>query len=828
MNDLNIKKYKSEFTQLKEYYNFRNRFHQTLSHIKANKNLLGNKCYLIDKNWLEQWKKYVGYNEICSLHLRRDIEDDDYGFVEPYLEKYTKKSQLPPFNTDIIFQNGEVNPLSEFSIIDEECFEKFISGKCKDIKEDKSFPMIFIRNKLIINVTKDSFIIIFEENKTESIFELLFVTEEKDKNYIIKEMKTKDMKDWLKKINFDVNIIGEIELFQYGCTFKIINKNFKKKYKNKNETNNKEQKSYDKYYKKIDFFNYFNEKNDGQLKEEEKNIYDNLKKGNEIKDINIINNQSNYFIKENIKVNNQLNNNIPNNVVGGRDINNQSDYNISNDDEKKNAQLNNAISYNKKNFNNKEIENDYENDKKFEKSNDYINNDNDKTNINNNKTNINKEKNYKPNNFGFNNYNNINQNLINNQINNNFQQAFNYNLNNHKRIKSNNIINQNKNNLFNKNYKNVDLAVNTKEKIKNNKLKQISYPHHTGLANCGDKVNDTSYLNSAIQCLSNIKEFTDSLLEKQDIFDNIKIPLTACYSNILNDLFFSKEKSLFLIELKDKIEQLGFKSNCPFELIEFLIKKLNEELTYNFPNSKTNLEKQKEKYKDLNKIEKESRDEKKAKLNFFNDLMEKNYQTMINVFYGMYHREIKCNSCNLIKYSFEELKTLKCRLKDISNFKKKELGIYAKGNINLYDYFLYLNESSKKEITIDCLNCGKIEEGSSKRVIYGLPMILIIKLDFENYNGSLDIADELDFTQDNNIYNKESYLKYYLYSIISSKNNNYGNPHYKSFCRNDQKSNYFICYDDEIVKYKKNGPLKNIYFKKDLEMPYILIYHNYN
>ena len=153
MNDLNIKKYTSEFIQLKEYYNFRNRFHQALSYIKDNKNLIGNKCYLIDKNWLEQWKEYVGYNEIRSLNLRRDIEDDDYGFVEPYIEKYAKKSQLPPFNTENIFQKDKVNPLSEFAIIDEECFEKFISGKCKDVKKNKSFTMIFIKNKLIINVS---------------------------------------------------------------------------------------------------------------------------------------------------------------------------------------------------------------------------------------------------------------------------------------------------------------------------------------------------------------------------------------------------------------------------------------------------------------------------------------------------------------------------------------------------------------------------------------------------------------------------------------------------------------------------------------------------
>ena len=404
MNYLNIKKYKSQFTQLKEYYNFRNRFHQTLSHIKTDKNLIGNKCYLIDKNWLEQWKEYVGYNEIRSLHLRRDIEDDDYGFVEPYIEKYAKKSQLPPFNTENIFQNGEVNPLSEFSIIDEECFEKFFSGKCKDIKKDKSFTMIFIKNKLIINLTKDSFIIMFEENKTNTIFELLFITEEKDKNDILEKIKTKDMKDWLKKINFDVNITGEIELFQYNCTFKIINKNFKIKYKNKNEKSNKRQNSYAKCDKKNDFFNYFPEKNGGQIKEDEKNIYNNIKMGNEIKDIIIKNKQSNYFIKENIKVNNQLNNSILNNVVGGRDMNNQSNNNISNDDEKNDDLLNNVISNNKKNINNKGIENDYKNNKEFEKNNN-INNDNDKTNINNNKTNMNKEKNinYKPNVFGFNN-----------------------------------------------------------------------------------------------------------------------------------------------------------------------------------------------------------------------------------------------------------------------------------------------------------------------------------------------------------------------------------------------------------------------------------------
>ena len=74
-----------EFRQLKEYFNFRRKFKFDKKDINKQGKPFQNEYYLIDKNWLNKWKEFVGYNNISALNLNRDMNDNDYHIFKQYL-----------------------------------------------------------------------------------------------------------------------------------------------------------------------------------------------------------------------------------------------------------------------------------------------------------------------------------------------------------------------------------------------------------------------------------------------------------------------------------------------------------------------------------------------------------------------------------------------------------------------------------------------------------------------------------------------------------------------------------------------------------------------
>ena len=148
-----INDYLLEFRQLKGYFNFHRKFKAN----KADERIIGkvfqNDYYLIDKNWLNKWKEYVGYNDIIKLNLNRDINDNDYDLFKKFLPKNIKEIRLFPLdNSNIYLNNGEINPFSEFIIINKECHNIFGESRknMNYIYKERSVSLKFLKNKIIL------------------------------------------------------------------------------------------------------------------------------------------------------------------------------------------------------------------------------------------------------------------------------------------------------------------------------------------------------------------------------------------------------------------------------------------------------------------------------------------------------------------------------------------------------------------------------------------------------------------------------------------------------------------------------------------------------
>ena len=293
------------------------------------------------------------------------------------------------------------------------------------------------------------------------------------------------------------------------------------------------------------------------------NNFNNNIDNNNINNINLNNyNNNNNFINNN----NFNNNNNNNNFINNNNFNNNNNNNIINNN---NFNNNNNNIINNNNFNNNNNNNNIINNNNFNNNNNIINN----NNFNNNNNNINFINN---NNNNFNNENIINNNFNNNNFNNNFNNNLNNNINNCMINFDNNIINNNfaNNNMINMNfvqqlnsfqnnnnnfqqmdYNNMILFfqnmynkfwISNNMNFQNNFINNnnidnnlnLIYPHKSGLQNIGQ----TCYMNATIECLSNIKVITDYFIRNFGTFNVQRQSLTASYSNILFQLFMTKEK----------------------------------------------------------------------------------------------------------------------------------------------------------------------------------------------------------------------------------------------------------------------------------------------
>jgi ubiquitin C-terminal hydrolase len=420
-----------------------------------------------------------------------------------------------------------------------------------------------------------------------------------------------------------------------------------------------------------------------------------------------------------------------------------------------------------------------------------------------------------------NNMNNVN---IMNQINNINKNTNNLNVNannyNMYMNKMNNEINQ-----FNLNNQKINNYLNEDVKIIEEKDKPI-YPHKTGLQNVGQ----TCYMNSTIQCLSNIKFLTDYLIKHYGKFDLDTQPLSIAFSSLVYDLFTTKKKYIVPNTFKNIIGTLnplfeGMHAADVKDLIFFLLEKLHHELNKGNKTDEINI--------DYAQLEKDSFNENKMFENFIKDYTEKNKSIISDTFYGIIRSTMKCNDCKRIKYSFQTFNLLIFQLKNVKEFKQKSQIEGSKFFITIYDAF----ECDKKEEILEgenmiyCNSCKGLRSGTHQQIIFSLPRVLIIVLNRGKNN--LDFNEEFRFPKDldlgfeNYTVNNSQNKHFYLQSVITHLGESGSGGHFIAYCRNGPNGN-FLCYNDAVVSSAtiedamRSNISEKVYEKRT---PYILVYY---
>ena len=227
------KPYYLEFQQLKEYYNFQRRLKKDNIDINKQNKWIRNEYYLIDKNWLNKWKEFVNYDYFNKKHLNRDLNENDYTEFEKCISKNKKDLILSPLdNSDIYLKNGEINLMADFIIIDKKCQDLFMKTRLNMQYKvnEKSIPVKFIKEKILFDINKNTKIILFQNNIKKIIEEIIIIfKDQNNKDKILNDIENENIISWLKKRNFEIDSLDELEILEQGSKITIINRNLKMK-----------------------------------------------------------------------------------------------------------------------------------------------------------------------------------------------------------------------------------------------------------------------------------------------------------------------------------------------------------------------------------------------------------------------------------------------------------------------------------------------------------------------------------------------------------------------------------------------------------------------
>ena len=217
---------------------------------------------------------------------------------------------------------------------------------------------------------------------------------------------------------------------------------------------------------------------------------------------------------------------------------------------------------------------------------------------------------------------------------------------------------------------------------------------------------------------------------------------------------------------------------------------------------------------------------------FINDYVSKNKSIVSETFYGIIRSIMKCNSCNVTKYSFQTFNLQIFQLKKIKEEMTKLNGGFEKELLSLLDAFI-IEQNEEILNGIYCTICQKISRGLYQQNIYQLPRVLIIILNRgknnQDFNEEFDFPLILDFTNQNIVINQQSYMKYYLCGVITHLGESGSEGHFIAYCRSDPDSEFYFYNDASVTVVKNNNSVKETkisYKESEKITPYILFYHH--
>ena len=779
----NFNQFFLEFMQLIAYYNCIRKIKEALTkgvfideeyfsnnkgRERINEGFIQNKFYLIDKNWLEQWKKHVGYQDICTnclqKNINRNLTQNDFNWIKPYIEKNTKENKLPILDNKIIYNIDKIDPLSNFEIIDKESFESFIFGFNNNSKPTKSrtYPVKILKKKLLLMFDLLSFQIIFKDNDSNLYFEILIIFEQNNegRKKTLDKIEGIDINEWIK--NSEIKLISDFnkEFDFFNCKFKLINKTLL-------------------LHKNNQLKNCIspNLNNEGILIDNNASISNGLKMEMTQKIMSNLRNKN--------KINKNNNKNINNFGYGNIILNNnQKDGNLINLKYMNNS-ANQLIMQNNNN----------ENWINFQNMNNFINSQ------------------IMPNNYDFQkmiNFNNQHLILYNNQNNLNW-------INNQNIFKNQLIGNQK--NIIKQNKTKKEKKFQNKTGLMN--IGQSCYMNASIQCLCGI-TELTKYLIKLF-----LKQSID--IENQPLTAAYSSLLYELFYPKKNEKYISPKLFKEIIgELNPLFK--GMHAADAKDLIFFIIEKLHKELNpINLgqqQNHQIDFQQQ-----ELNSINEQImlklfiQDFQAKNKTIISDLFYGiNRSTMKCEFCGV--TKYSFQAFNLLIFQLKKVKEEK--LKQLGGFYddfKDKLNLIDAFNADQREELL------EGENMIYCNNCKSLRNGKHQQKIYMLPQVIIIILNRgknnEDFNEEFEFPLDLDLSKQGIIINQQACHKYYLSGVITHLGESGASGHFIAYFR-DASNSKFLCYNDSSVNPVKNEDvIQTIISRKDYEKktPYILFYH---
>ena len=316
--------YMTKINQLILYFNFRLYLKNALSSTEKEEKTF----YLIDKKWIQEWKKNIGYDKIkeCydNFQLNRDLNNKDYNWIESII-KNNINNELLPLDNFRIYNNNEIDPLADFIMVNENCYKSFIFENIKtmNVLNGKGFQTIILKEKIILIINQKIYLLIFKENETENYFELIIVLKEENPNKkeVINFLEKKDINEWIKEINIDLKSKTGIPTYINNYKIQITNKTLMS-YQKGNMTKTMKRIFTKEEQNQIGNLNIKGNISDNTMKELELEMTKNFEQMNSNQNIQVISNNNNINDVAGTDVNNK-------NISNNNDINNMNNSNIN-------------------------------------------------------------------------------------------------------------------------------------------------------------------------------------------------------------------------------------------------------------------------------------------------------------------------------------------------------------------------------------------------------------------------------------------------------------------------------------------------------------------